>query len=189
MRKIGVCLLILTMIAGYLTGCCRKDDPPEQTEPEIIGVIHDTGEFRLLVPEPWRVFPITDPFAEGRPVKTDCVFLRKGGESDWKVTEKPYIRIEYYGPDRQMEEPIPDADLCRNVEELPPMQLGDLVWNGYTADDYQGRARIGRFAILWTENGDHKYQVFVWFESGGEFISLEDRDLQAILASVTNATQ
>lgn len=121
-------------------------------------------------------------------MKTDCVFLRKGGESDWKVTEKPYIRIDCYGAG-EIDLQIPEEDLQHDPEEVAPMELGTLIWSGYTADSYQGKANIGRFAVLWAEDEEQIYQAFVWFESGGESISLEDRDLQAILASVTCDTQ
>lgn len=161
-----------------LAGC--SEAPAEETEIKI-EKIYDTGKFRVPVPEGWRVIPITDPFAEGRPVKTDCVFLRKGGESDWNAAEKPYIRIEQYSPDDPMEAgTVPE--LWRDVEEIQPMTFGDLVWYGYTGDDYHGRANIGRFAVLWTE--PEGYQLIICFESGGDSISLEDRDLQAILAGI-----
>ena len=166
-----ICLCIVLLV-----GCYKQDT---QKEP-ITGELYDSGQFQVLVPEPWHVLPITDPFVEGRPVKTDCVFLRKGGQSDWKVTEKPYIRIQCY-------EQLPQEDLPADARELAPMELGDLVWNGYTADSYQGRAKIGKYALLWAADGVYTYQVFVWFKSGGERICLEDRDLQAILASVTHS--
>lgn len=180
MRKVifGVFCLCVALLVG-----CHQGDSLSQEEP-VTGEMYDTGQFQILVPEPWKAIPIQDPFAEGRPVMTDCVFLRKGGESDWKVTEKPYIRIDCYGAG-EIDTQIPEEDLKHDPEMIDPMELGDLVWRGYTADSYQGRACIGRFATLWAEDGVYTYQVFVWFESGGERISLEDRDLQAILAGVS----
>ena len=117
-------------------------------------------------------------------MQTDCVFLRKGGESDRKVTEKPYMRINHYGPGRQMEDPYPDPAVWCNVEDISPMQTGDLVWNGCTADSKQGRASIGRFAILWTKDGEHQYLIVICLKSGGASIKLADADLQAILTSL-----
>lgn len=169
---------VILLCSLLLTGCHEENQEP------VTGEIYDTGQFQVLVPETWRVLPITDPFQEGRPVMTDCVFLRKGGESDWKVTEKPYIRIECYSEEREQRQ-IPQEYLQHNAREVVPMELGRLTWQGYTADDYQGRVNLGRFAVLWAEDEQYIYQVYIWFESGGEKISLEDRDLQAILASVT----
>lgn len=175
---------VICLCLVLLMGCHEPGETPDETG-QIPGEIYDTGMFQVLVPESWHIIPITDPFAEGRPVKVDCVFLRKGGQSDWHFSEKPYIRIDCYGAEEQIETQISDEGLLHNVQELLPMEPGELVWGGYTADSYHGRARIGSFALLWAEDGEHKYQILVWFESGGESICLEDRDLQAILASVT----
>lgn len=180
--KRTVLIPVLYVCIILLLGCQSMGEPTNETEQVI--PIYDAGAFRVPVPESWRVFPIEDPFVEGRPVKTDCVFLRKGGGSDRHVFEKPYIRIDYYSPDKQMERQAADGVLQRNAEDITPLHLGEFVWSGYTADDYQGNACIGRFAVLWTEKNGHKFQVFVWFRSGGESIALEDRDLQAILSGL-----
>ena len=176
-------MIMLILCAGLLAGC-RESESPAVSGVEISGEIYSTGEFQAFVPEGWRTFPITDPFAEGQPVKTDCFFLNKGGESDWHVYEKPYIRLEHFGPDEPMDEPVPDPALERDMEEYLPMQFGDLIWNGYAADNYHGKARIGRFATLWAERDGHEYLALVCFKSGGESVRLEDADVQAILASV-----
>ncbi len=173
-----VCALLLLM-----PSCRTGDEPPEETP--ILGEIYDTGQFQILVPASWRVFPITDPLDPDRPVKTNCVFLRKGRESDWHIFEKPYIRMECYSKEEQIETQIPEEDLAHDPQTIAPMELGNLVWQGYCADSYQGRARVGRFAVLWAEDHVYRYQVLVWFESGGESVRLEDRDLQAILASLS----
>lgn len=180
MRKVifGVFYLCVALLVG-----CHQGDSLSQEKP-VTGEMYDTGQFQILVPEPWKAIPIQDPFAAGRPVMTDCVFLRKGGESDWKVTEKPYIRIDCYGAGEWENQP-PDESLYRNVEQLPPMELGGLLWEGYTADNYQGKAKIGSQAVLWTEDGIYTYQALVWFKSGGDSISLDDGDVQAILAGVS----
>ena len=187
MKRLFVFSIALVLCAGLLTGCDGSGSPSDREPAEISGEIYSTGEFQAFVPEGWRTYPITDPFAEGDPVKTDCFFLNKGGERDWHVSQKPYIRLEHFGPGEEIDEPIPDPALERDVEECPALRFGDLTWNGYAANSYHGRARIGRFAILWTEKDNHKYQAFVWFQSGGEGIRLEDADLQAILASLAPA--
>lgn len=167
-----------------LAGCHSPQPQPSQTEPVVIRQIYDTGQFRVPVPTPWQVFPIEDPFAQGRPVKTDCVFLRKGGQSDRKVFEKPYVRISYYGPEVTMEHPQADGVVLRDPHCITPMQCGPLLWSGYTADEYRGDVCVGRFASLWAEQDGHKYEVLVCFRSGGETIALEDADLQAILSGL-----
>jgi len=127
------------------------------------------------------VIPRTSFVTERHPVKTDCIFLRKGGESDWNAFEKPYIRIEY----NKTEPQISNQELFRNIEKLEPFKLGDLTWNGYTADEYHGKAHIGRFADICAECGEHSFKAFVWFESGGDSIKLSDADVQMILAGLS----
>lgn len=176
----------LFLCVGMMAGC-SESVPPAGADTEIPGDLYSTGEFQTFVPEGWQVYPITDPFAEGRPVKTDCFFLNKGGERDGHVFEKPYIRLTYFGPDEQMTPPVPDPALDRNVQEYPSLHFGELAWNGYAADSYHGKAHIGRFAALWAEQDGHQYQALVWFQSGGESIRLEDADVQAILAGIAPA--
>lgn len=171
--------VLVCLLAVGLAGCHGK-----KTEEVRLAQVYETGQFRVSVPEKWKVLPIEDPFAEGRPIKSDCLFLRKGGKSDWHVSEKPYIRIDYFGPGSQMEKPLPDEAVERNVQQLQPFVLGELLWSGYTAESYHGRACIGRFVILWAENGDHKFCVCIWLESGGEKVALEDPDVQMILAGL-----
>jgi len=174
----------MLLFCSLFTGCEENRDSIPIDLTEITGEIYSTGEFQALVPKGWRSFPVTDPFEEDRPVKSDCFFLNKGGESQWHVFEKPYIRLEHFYPDEQMDVSEPDPELWQNVEEYPSMQFGELIWNGYAADNYHGRAHMGRFAVLWTENDGQKYQALICFRSGGHTISLEDADVQAILASV-----
>ena len=163
-----------------MMGGCNKSDAVDALA---VKEIYDVGEFKVTVPEGWKTIAITDPFAEGRPVKTDCVFLRKGGESDRNAFEKPYIRIEYCKAEPQ----IPNQELFRSIEKLESFQLGELTWNGYTADEYHGKAHIGRFADIWAECGNHSFKALVWFESGGGSIKLSDPDVQMILGSLSPA--
>ena len=179
MKKIFAISLSLVICIGMMGGCAKGDEPDTLAVKEI----YDVGEFKVTVPEGWKTIAITDPFTEGHPVKTDCVFLRKGGESDRNAFEKPYIRIEYC----KTEPKIPNQELFSNIEPLEPFKLGDLTWNGYTADEYHGKAHIGRFADMWAECGECFFHTFIWFESGGDSIKLSDPDVQMILASLSPA--
>ena len=179
MKKFFVLSLSLVICIGMMGGCAKSDESDTLAVKEI----YDVGEFKVTVPEGWQTIAIIDPFAEGRPVKSDCVFLRKGGESDWNAFEKPYIRIEYCKTEPQ----IPNQELFSNIEPLEPFKLGDLTWNGYTADEYHGKAHIGRFADMWAECGECFFHTFIWFESGGDSIKLPDPDVQMILASLSPA--
>ena len=179
MKKLFALSLYLVICIAMMGGCNKSD----AVDALAVKEIYDVGEFKVTVPEGWQTISITDPFSEERPVKTDCIFLRKGGKSDWKAFEKPYIRIEFSKTAPQ----IPNRELFCNIETLEPFKLGDLTWNGYTADEYHGKAHIGRFADMWAECGEHSFKAFVWFESGGNSIKLSDPDVQMILASLSPA--
>jgi len=141
------------------------------------GEIYSTGEFQALVPEGWTAFPIADAFSDDNTVDTSCVNIIKGGESDMDVFYKPYIRLDYYGPDTDMLKP--SSEWYENVEDIDTMQLGEYSWSGFTGTD-----GYGKMAVLWAEKEDFQYQATICLEIEGKSIGVEDADIQAILASV-----
>lgn len=161
---------------------------PDTMVPEVSGEIYDTGELRALVPDGWAAFPIPDVFAdEPDTVKTSCFHIIKDGTSERDIHAKPYIRLECLEPDAQIADPDPALD--KNVEDVGPLNLGGYSWSGYVCEDCFGgywKPVIGKMAVLWTEAGSTRYKAVIRLEFNGqkEKISLEDDDVQAILASV-----
>ena len=75
-----------------------------------------------------------------------------------------------------LSETIPGRDSRQKAE---PVTLGDYTWKGFTA-----KSLDTPIAILWTgEEGSDQIQVMICLENGDK-ISLEDADVQAILASI-----
>lgn len=195
MKKILVLLLTSAMCAAMLTGCGGGDEPnqtdtpdsgkaditttakPGPARPEVPGEVYSTGEFQALVPEGWAAFPIADVFSDDSAADTSCFNIIKGGTSDLDLFSKPYVRLDYYGPDTMMRKP--SSEYYENVQEVAPMQLGAHSWSGFIGEDGYGRS-----AILWVEEGNIQYQAIIWLEIGNEKITVEDEDVQAILASV-----
>lgn len=161
---------------------------PDATAPEVSGEIYDAGELRALVPDGWAAFPIPDVFAdEPDAVKTSCFHIIKDGTSERDIHVKPYIRLECLEPDAQIAEPDPTLD--KNAEDVGALVLGDHIWSGYVCEDCfggYGKPVIGKLAVLYTEDDGTLYEAVIRLEFNGqkEKISLEDRDVQAILASV-----
>lgn len=183
----------MVVCATIIIGCEGTDDPfpienSENNSSEVTGQMYDTGQFRALVPDGWKAFPIPDVFAdEPDTMKTSCFYIIKDGTSAQDVHSKPYVQLEYYGPDIPMTEP--DREQLRNVEDVAPMQLGDYTWIGFIGEDYfgsYGKGSIGRIACLWTEEGNTQYLAVIRLEFDGkkQKVTLEDKDLQAILSSV-----
>lgn len=180
MKKGFALVLTVIMCMILLSGCGKeKQDVTKQdaVKPDVPGTMYDTGEFKALVPEGWAAFPITDAFSEDHAVDTSCFNIIKEGTSDLDLFSKPYVRLDYYGPDTMMM--TPDSEYYENVEDVKPMQLGAHSWSGFIGEDGYGKS-----AVLWTEEGDIQYQAIIWLEVEGKTITLEDKDVQAILASV-----
>ncbi|MBR5284189.1 MAG: hypothetical protein IKU27_03990 [Clostridia bacterium] len=185
MKRFLALLLSLMFCLSLLAACGDKEtpqtsetpDPPAAAAPEVPGTIYDTGTFCALVPEGWAAFPISDVFSETNAEDPTCFNIIKGGESDLDLFSKPYVRLDYYGPDTMMMKP--SSEYYENVEEIDAMQLGSHCWNGFIGEDAYGKS-----AILWLEEGDLQYQAIIWLEIENEKISVDDEDVRAILASV-----
>ncbi len=207
--KKAFCILLSFMLMLSITACSGDDKAketeksgngkpdasmstkPDATAPEVSGEIYDTGELRALVPDGWAAFPIPDVFAdEPDAVKTSCFHIIKDGISERDIHAKPYIRLECLEPDAQIAEPDPTLD--KNAEDVGPLVLGDHSWSGYVCEDCfggYGKPVIGKMAVLWTRVGNVGYEAVIRLEFNGqkEKISLEDSDVQAILASVQSS--
>ena len=187
-RKVIAMIQIIALCA-LLTGCDSGTTADKATE--IKGNIYDTGEFQALIPEGWEAFPVPDVFSDtANAVKTSCFYIIKGGVSAADIHAKPYIRLEYLDPGMQLADP--DPALYKNIENVPPLDLGDFSWIGYVCEDCfggYGKPVIGRMAVLWTETDSIRYEAVIRLKFNGrkEKISLEDRDVLAILASVEHS--
>lgn len=192
-QRIPALLLVVALCAVMLVGCHGNGDPDgaRDTNTEITGEIYDTGELRALVPDGWAAFPIPDVFAdEPDAVKTSCFHIIKDGASDRDIHAKPYIRLECLESGVQIADPDPALD--KNLEDVGPLDLGGHSWSGYVCEDCfggYGKPVIGKMAVLYTEDGNTLYEAVIRLEFNGQKgkISLEDRDVQAILASVQSS--
>lgn len=188
MRSIPL-LLFITVCVTLLIGCedNSTSDNAEATNQEITGEIYDTGKFRVLIPDGWTAFPIADVFADAPgTVNTSCVNIIKDGESDRDVHSKPYIRLTLYDSPEML--PSSGKEFLTGVEDVGPMQLGDHIWSGYAGEDHFGGYNekvLGKLASLLSQEGEVCFDATIRlsYSSRKQKITLEDRDVQAILAS------
>lgn len=154
-------------------------EPSEPAEPSAAGELYDAGNVTVLIPEGWKAFPDLDVFAEEEgAMDPDILNVSKGGQTDLDLLTKPYVRINYFGPDILMMKP--DSSWYDNVSDIEPFTTGEHQWFGFSCES------LGTpLTILWCEEGDVQYQATLTLGSGAEAISHEDADVQAILASVT----
>lgn len=116
-----------------------------------------------------------DEYEEG--YDPNVIQIYKGAKSEWDQFSTPYVMISYYGPDNPMFEP--SKDFYEEGADLEPVTLGDYTWKGFTA-----KSLDTPIAILWTgEEGSDQLQLTICLENGSK-ISLEDADVQAIIASI-----
>jgi len=183
-------IFVIVLCTAMLVGCREKPSPNGPVDEEITGEIYDTGEVQALVPSGWAAFPVPDVFAdEPGSVKSSCFHMIKGGERERDIHAKPYIHLERCQPGAQSTEP--DPEFFRNVTDVETLYLGSHSWSGYICEDLHGNKRsvVGRMAILWTEDSGIRYEALIRLEFSGqkEKISLEDREVQAILSSVQSS--
>ena len=142
MKKKIALLLTLCLLLTMVTGCSKEEPSLQETlqqdttpgtqqpasEPEAVpetspelpkaeeigGELYDAGNVTMLVPDGWKAFPDLDVFSdvEGA-TNPDVLNVSKGGQSDFDLFTKPYVRIAYFGPNVQMMEP--DAEWYENV--------------------------------------------------------------------------
>ncbi len=186
MKKFWITLLALALAALTLCGCSGggKDGGGNaaQEPAQVTGETYDGGNLTVLVPEGWMAFngvDFFDEYEEG--YDPNVVRIAKNAESEWDLFSKPYIEVEYYGPDASMVEPYRDA--YEDPEDLEPLSLGDYTWQGFTGKSLMEQP----MAVLWTEKGEHQFQATLYLESGDSKISLEDAEVLAILESVAPA--
>jgi len=193
MKKILALLLAAVVCAALLAGCGGSSNPqstdkpdtgtttaaakPDEAAPAVSGEFFDAGNVQALVPEGWKAFPQSDVFSdEEGATDPDVISICKGGETDFDLLTKPFVRIDYYGPDTEMGGGL--KEWYSNTEDLEPVRCGKYTWEGFTTTDY------GLMAVLVAQDGKHQYQASVYLETDDGTISLDDEDVLAILASV-----
>ena len=177
MKKNIVFILVTVLLTAMLAGCSGT---PAATDPaDITGETFDGGNISALVPEGWMGFHGTDYFEEYEEgYDPNVIQIAKGAESEWDLLSKPYIMIGYFGPDNPLIEPV--KELYEETADIDPVTIGDYTWKGFT-----GKSIDTPIAVLWTgEEGSDQIQLTICLENGDK-ISLEDADVQAIIASIS----
>lgn len=193
MKKIIAMLLALSMMTAFTACGGDKDKEPAGDQSstaekadagtdsgEISGETFDAGNVNVMVPGGWKAFPVSDVFSEEEnATDPNAIQIAKGAESEWDLFSKPYLDIDFY--DAETSGLItPDKEWYDNAVDISPVTTGDLTWEGFTAVSFEVP-----MTIIWTTDSEgNQYQVTVWTEMSDGTISLDDADVQAILASL-----
>ena len=187
MKKNIVFLFTTVLLVAILVGCSGGSSATDPAD--IKGETFDGGNVSALVPDGWMGFHGVDPegwmafhgtdyfdeYEEG--YDPNVIQVCKGAKTEWDLLSKPYVMMTYFSPDNPMYEP--SKDYYDEGADLEPITLGDYTWKGFTA-----KSLDTPIAMLWTgEYGEGQIQLMICLENG-EKISLDDVDVQAIIASI-----
>lgn len=146
---------------------------------DITGERISAGNVSALCPDGWKSYPVWDLWAdEANTVDKDKLKFNKGAVSEDDQHVTPSMEIRYYGPNSTFFRP--DKDRFDDPEDLSPMKIGERTWEGIA-----GLSWGNRQALIWTEDGDDEFLIAILLEYDGKKITLQDADVQAIIASIT----
>ncbi|HZK43064.1 MAG TPA: hypothetical protein VFC73_02135 [Syntrophomonadaceae bacterium] len=172
-KRIVVILVVLMVSILALSGCGQK---------EIKGEIIDAGEVSALCPEGWVNVPVEDFVRTQQEGETVFDPTRLQFDKISKSQENEFLTLGawiYYYPKETNTEDLFVNSFSLKSEAWGPKEIGGRTWEGFVGLDLGERN-----ATIWTEDDDAKFYVRVVLEVGKETISLEDADMQAILASI-----
>ena len=157
-----------------------------ETTPQINeNTTYNVGEFSVFVPKGWQAIPVPDHLDQTKTATND-VRLAKGAVYDeatqtWNADEVINFYItrlnkeDFAKASNQKEEYAKDF----SVKDMADMKTGSLTWKGFSVNP------IGADVYIMTaESGEGGYHVAISTALG---FSLDDPDLQTILASITTA--
>ena len=179
MKKVWILLFVFVMVLSF-TACAKDEknekDEPQPTEPK--STTYDTGEFIVQIPNGWYAIPCSDFWSEEEgAIDATALNICKGGSSDLDILSKPYIRIDYYDENTTMQKP--EKDWYENGVYLTSFTTGSHTWEGFSATTLNCP-----IVILWAEEGADRYQIAIYTDQPDGKISIEDADVQEILASI-----
>ncbi|MDO4563442.1 MAG: membrane lipoprotein lipid attachment site-containing protein [Clostridia bacterium] len=178
MKKIISLLLVAIVAVAMLAGCSGGAKPTDPAD--VKGETFDGGNVSALVPEGWMAFHGTDYFNDYEEGYDPSVInIVKDAKSELDMFTNPYVMINYYGPDSYF---MSSRDLYDDAKDIEPMEIGSYSWSGYAHEGYGYPT-----AVLEATDGTISIQVTVILENGNKKISLDDAEVQAIIASITPA--
>jgi hypothetical protein len=140
------------------------------------GDTYSTELMSVVVPKGWKAFPY---FKQGESTPLpNIVAIHKGAKSEIEQFSTPSIRINFFANANQMH--TPSKNVYQDVVDLKPLKLGAYTWEGFT-----GKSMNKPVALLWTKDGDKAISLDIFLEQYEKIITLEDKDVQAIIASIT----
>ncbi len=165
MKRTVILMLGLVVSMGILVSCGDSSTK---------GINYDSGKVSMLIPEGWQSYLMPDAAGAGNP---NFVMVTKGAETDADLLTVPRVDVvlaENYTQDLEQVKAM-----YTDIVEVEPFELAGFTWEGFS-----GMAGSYPAAAYFTFVGDHTLQVNMLLENGGQTISFEDADVQAIMGSI-----
>ncbi|MCQ2529645.1 MAG: hypothetical protein MJ086_00090 [Lachnospiraceae bacterium] len=180
--------ILVCVMAFAMTACGGGSNGGGSNGGGSKGTTLDVGDFTVEVPSGWKSFESTDMFgeqdAEGNyPVKTDQIYLVKGGKSEFDVFSKPCVTVTYYANETVESQ---TTGLSWFVDEMTEKE--------FSAQGIECTA-IETKTESFLEEGtfDTAYYIYMPLSEGGLFsanfsgeeLNLEDAGVKTIMESLT----
>ena len=164
MKKIISLLLVAIVAVAMLAGCSggAKPTDPADVKGETFG-FHGADYF--------------GDYEEG--YDPNVIQIAKGAKSEIDMLSKPYLMINFYADANAFSS---SKSFYADAKDIEPIELGNYSWTGFTVENAGYPT-----AVLEATDGTITIQVTAILENGNEKISLDDADVQAIIASITPA--
>lgn len=181
--KKTIAILLAALMLLSLAACAAKDGAPksdgEQTAAGAVsGEMYDAGQVSVLIPDGWNAVPQHDVFADdANAMLPDVINVCKGGTTADDLYSHPYVRIDFGGTSKTLM--MASKSYYEDAEDIEPLTTGSHSWNGFKCSNYGTP-----MTVLFCEETPIQYQACVFTDTAGGKLSLEDADVQAILASV-----
>ncbi len=180
MKKLLCMVVALMMTMVLLVGCSGGGSGEASTPDEVKGEVFETEKLSVLVPDGWMAFMGPDIFNEYDGESNPTVIqMGKGIEESLGLLQKPAIYI-YFNADTPAGDPEVSKPFYENVEDVESFDAAGFTWIGFTGES------IGYpSAVLSSQaNETDSFNVTMTLENGGDSISIDDADVQAILDSI-----
>lgn len=173
--KLALVLVGLLMLS-LCTACGAKGKNQDPTK--ITGEIFDAGNVSAMAPKGWKAFPVSDVFdAYEGDNNPNSIYLCKGAKNEFDLFSKPLVTITYYGPDTIY---YSAKSLFEDAKDIEGFTLGDYDWTGYEYASFEDAKTI----MVETVKDDITITACFLTKTGNQTLSLEDPDIQAILANI-----
>ena len=165
-------------LAATLESSADSSSAPEKKDaPAYDGSTYDTGVITVAEPKGWKVCDVPDSLDKyDGDTDPNAVYVIKGGESSDDVLHKPYLWIVHYDNPGKWSSSKAFYD---NVKDLDPVTIGTREWTGFSFSSLDTPG-----LTIKTDSDGDLWVCNMVCENGDDKISLEDKDVQDILATL-----